>query len=260
MGKKDSKRLDILLVERGLVESRARARAVVLAGRVFVEGRRVDKAGHQFPVDAEIRVTGPAIPYVSRGGVKLAHGIDALGLDFSGLDVLDVGASTGGFTDCLLQRGARRVIALDVGYGQLHWRLRTDPRVFVMERRNIRYTKLEDLPFEPQAAVADLSFISLKLVLPVLASLLPAGAPALVLVKPQFEAGREQVGKKGVVRDETVRQAVVEAVSRAARQSGFQVLGHTPSPILGPKGNKEYLLGLLLRDHRPDKSPGGSES
>ncbi len=246
MGKKDQRRLDVLLVERGLAESRAKARALVLAGQVFVEGRRVDKAGYRFPVDVAIRVRGRALPYVSRGGLKLAHGLDVLGLDFSGLDVLDVGASTGGFTDCLLQRGARRVIALDVGYGQLHWRLRKDPRVFVLERTNIRHTNLEDLPFRPQAAVVDVSFISLKLVLPVLATLLPPGAPAVVLVKPQFEAGRHQVGKKGVVRDEEVRRAVLESVCRAAEEAGFEILGHTPSPILGPKGNQEYLLGLRL--------------
>ncbi len=247
MSVKQKPRLDQLLLDRGLVESRSRAQALILAGKVRVAGKIADKPGQRFDSHLAIQVTGPDHPYVSRGGLKLEQALNGLDqVDFVGLDVLDVGASTGGFTDCLLQHGAARVIALDVGYGQLHWKLRRDERVVVMERTNIRHVRRKDLPFPPQGAVVDVSFISLRLVLPVLARLLSKGAPVVVLVKPQFEAGRGQVGKGGVVRDEAVRRQVVASIRETAERTGFVVLGQTRSPILGPKGNEEFLLALEL--------------
>ena len=256
MTKERKPRLDQLLVDRGLAESRSRAQALVLARKVRVAGQVADKPGLRLDPDAALEVTGPDHPYVSRGGLKLEQALENLeGVDFAGLDVLDVGASTGGFTDCLLQHGAARVIALDVGYGQLHWKLRRDSRVVVMERTNIRHVRRDDLPFSPQGAVVDVSFISLRLVLPVLARLLDKGAPVVVLVKPQFEAGRAQVGKGGVVRDEAVRREVVDSIRTFATKQGFEVLAETTSPVLGPKGNKEFLLVLRLVRPREEETP-----
>ena len=258
MTARDKPRLDQLLVEKGLVETRSRAQALILAGKVRLAGQVASKPGERVAPDSDVEVAGPDHPYVSRGGLKLQEALEGLEVvDFGGKDVLDVGASTGGFTDCLLQHGANRVIALDVGYGQLHWKLRQDPRVFVMERTNIRYVTADDLPFQPQGAVVDVSFISLRLVLPVLARLLPEAAPVVVLVKPQFEAGRGQVGKGGVVRDEAVRREVVETIRVFAQKTGFEVLAEATSPVLGPKGNKEFLLALrLVTPGREDGSAG----
>jgi len=238
------KRLDVLLVERGLAESRAQAQALVLAGRI----RGYDKPGTQVDEAAEVEVERPP-PYVSRGGEKLAHALDAFGLDPAGRDCLDVGASTGGFTDVLLQRGAARVIALDVGYGQLHDRLRRDSRVTLLERTNAR--ELRELPFAPDLVVGDVSFISLKLVLPPALALARAGWEAVVLVKPQFEVGRGEVGKGGVVRDVAVRRRVVREIAVAAVGWGGETVGVVDSGLPGPKGNREVFLHLVHREH-PD--------
>jgi 23S rRNA (cytidine1920-2'-O)/16S rRNA (cytidine1409-2'-O)-methyltransferase len=241
------KRLDVLLVERGLAESRAQAQALVMAG--LVPG--YDKPGHQVDETAELQVErGPA--YVSRGGDKLANGLDALGVDPAGLDVLDVGASTGGFTDVLLQRGAARVIAVDVGYGQLHPRLRDDPRVTVFERTNAR--ALTELPFAPQLVVCDVSFISVRIALPPALRLAAPGWQAVVLVKPQFEAGRADVGKGGVVRDTATRARVVREVAEASLGWRARVAGVVDSGLPGPKGNRELFLHLVQDDdpHLPD--------
>jgi 23S rRNA (cytidine1920-2'-O)/16S rRNA (cytidine1409-2'-O)-methyltransferase len=229
------KRVDVLLVERGLAESRTQAQALVLAGRV--PGH--EKPGEQIDESAGLEVTA-GDPYVSRGGVKLANALDAFGLDPAGLDVLDVGASTGGFTDVLLQRGASRVIALDVGYGQLHPRLRDDPRVHVFERTNARH--VTELPFAPQLIVCDVSFISVRKALPPLLSLAAAGWRAVVLVKPQFEAGRGEVGKGGIVRDESAQQGAVEKVHQCVVKLGARSADVIDSPILGTEGNREFLL------------------
>jgi 23S rRNA (cytidine1920-2'-O)/16S rRNA (cytidine1409-2'-O)-methyltransferase len=235
------KRVDVLLVERGLAESRTQAQALVMAG--LVPG--YDKPGQQVEDDAELRVEQPP-PYVSRGGEKLANGLDRLGVDPSGLDALDVGASTGGFTDVLLQRGAARVIALDVGYGQLHPRLRADPRVTVLERTNARAVEL--LPFAPQLVVCDVSFISVRVALPPLLRLAAPAWEALVLVKPQFEAGRADLGKGGVVRDPSIRTRVLHEVADAALGWGASVLGVVDSGLPGPKGNREFFLHLAQAD------------
>jgi 23S rRNA (cytidine1920-2'-O)/16S rRNA (cytidine1409-2'-O)-methyltransferase len=232
------KRLDVVLVERGLAESRAQAQALVLAG--LVPG--YDKPGQQVAEDAELAVEQPP-PYVSRGGEKLAHGLDALGVDPAGLACVDVGASTGGFTDVLLQRGASRVVAIDVGYGQLHPRIRADERVTVLERTNAR--TLLELPFAPQLAVCDVSFISVRLALPPVLRLCAAGWQAVVLVKPQFEAGRADVGKGGVVRDDDVRRRVVREIAEAALSWEASVRGVVDSGLPGPKGNRELFLHLV---------------
>ena len=241
------KRLDVLLVERGLAESREKARALIMAGEVWVEGQRVDKAGKVFPPDVEIEVRGQACPYVSRGGLKLEGALDSFGVDVEGKVVADLGASTGGFTHCLLTRGARKVYAIDVGYGQLHWRLRQDPRVVVMERVNVRYLEPGALAEKVDLVVADLSFISLTLVLPGVKGILKEGGEALLLVKPQFEVGREKVGKGGVVRDEALRREALEKVKSRAQELGFRVLGEMDSPVPGAKkGNVELFLYLGL--------------
>jgi 23S rRNA (cytidine1920-2'-O)/16S rRNA (cytidine1409-2'-O)-methyltransferase len=241
------KRLDVLLVERGLAESRAQAQALVLAG--LVPG--YDKAGAQVDEGAELTVDARP-PFVSRGGEKLANALDAVGLDVTGLDCLDLGASTGGFTDCLLQRGAARVVALDVGYGQLHPKLRGDPRVTVIERMNAR--ALEELPFAPELVVCDVSFISARTVLPPALLLAAPGWRALVMVKPQFEAGRADVGKGGVVRDVEVRRRVVREVAEAALAWRGRVAGVIDSGVPGPKGNRETFL-YLVHDERAELDP-----
>ena len=238
------KRLDMLLVERGLAETRSQAQALVLAGRVPGHS----KAGEQLDESAPLAVEAPA-PYVSRGGEKLAHALDAFGLDPRNLDALDVGASTGGFTDVLLQRGAARVAAVDVGYGQLHPRLRTDPRVTVVERTNVR--ELEGLPFEPQLVACDVSFISVRKALPPALALAAPRWEAVVLVKPQFEAGRADA-PKGVVRDPAVHRRVLLDVAADAPGWGAQVAGVVDSGLPGPKGNREFFLHLV---HRPGADP-----
>ncbi len=234
-------RLDSALVERGLAESPAKAQALVLAGQVMVDGQIAAKAAGAVRANAEIRVIQRQ-RYVSRGGLKLEHALDAFKLDVADQTALDVGASTGGFTDCLLQRGAAKVIAVDVGYGQLDWRLRNDPRVIVVDRTNIRY--LERLPAKPDGATIDVSFISLEIVLPAVAKLLPEDGWIIALVKPQFEAGREQVSKGGVVRQPEVHQQVLQKVARLAISLGYNVLGAVESPITGPAGNREFFLHL----------------
>jgi 23S rRNA (cytidine1920-2'-O)/16S rRNA (cytidine1409-2'-O)-methyltransferase len=237
-------RLDKLLVDRGLVSSRERARALILAGKVLVDDRVLDKAGIQVPADCELRLRGEDIPYVSRGGLKLEGGLTAFGIDVRGAVCLDVGASTGGFTDCLLQRGAARVYAVDVGYGQLAWKLREDPRVISRERTNIRDLRPGDLPERPSLAVIDASFISLEKVLPPALAIIADAAEVVALVKPQFEVGKGEVGKGGVVRDPEQQAGAVDKVRAFAEGLGCTVLGVVASPILGPKGNREFLMHL----------------
>jgi 23S rRNA (cytidine1920-2'-O)/16S rRNA (cytidine1409-2'-O)-methyltransferase len=233
------KRLDVLLVERGLAESRSQAQALVLAGRV----KGFSKAGDQVEEAAELEVeAGPR--FVSRGGEKLAHALEVFEIDVTGEDCLDVGASTGGFTDCLLQAGASRVVALDVGYGQLHPQLRADPRVTVLERANVRKLRCDELPFRPSFVTCDVSFIGLAKALPPALACAAPGWRAVVLVKPQFEAGPADVGKGGVVRDPEVRRRAVDQVTRRVHSWGARVLGGTESPVRGPKGNVEFLLYL----------------
>jgi 23S rRNA (cytidine1920-2'-O)/16S rRNA (cytidine1409-2'-O)-methyltransferase len=238
-------RIDRLLVERGLVATRERARRLVMAGAVLVADRPVTKPGAEVPDDAEIRLRAADSPFVSRGGEKLAGALDAFALDVRDRVALDVGASTGGFTDCLLQRGARRVIALDVGYGQLAWKLRQDPRVVVLERTNARRLAPDVLPESPDLAVVDVSFISLATVLPAVATVLQPGGTIVALVKPQFEVGRGRVGKGGVVRDPALRAGAVASVRTVAEGLGLSVGGEAESVLPGPKGNREVFL--LLR-------------
>ena len=241
-------RLDKLLVDRALVPSRERARALILAGKVVVGEHAVDKAGAQVAEDAPVRLKGEDIPFVSRGGLKLEKGLDHFAVDPAGRVAIDVGASTGGFTDCLLQRGATKVFAVDVGYGQLAWSLREDPRVVNLERTNIRELTAERLGERPGLAVIDASFISLDKVLPPTLALLAPGAEILALIKPQFEVGKGQVGKGGVVRDAEQHAAVVERIRTLAESLGCLILGVTESPILGPKGNREFLIHLRRKD------------
>ena len=239
-------RADLALVEQGLVRSREKARALILAGEVLLGDRPIDKAGDLVPADAPLRLRSEPMPYVSRGGLKLAHALTTFGIDVAGQVALDVGASTGGFTDCLLQRGASRVYAIDVGQAQLDWKLRGDPRVVILDKVNVRYLEPAQLPERASMAVVDVSFISLALVLPVLPALLTRPATVVPLVKPQFEVGRQRVGKGGIVRDEAAREDAVAEVSRKAEELGFQVRGRTTSPITGGKGNIEFLLWLAL--------------
>lgn len=238
------RRLDLELVARGLAPTRARAQALILAGKVLVDGRPVTKAGTAVGPEAAIRLVVPDHPYVSRGALKLAAALDAFGIDPSGLDCLDVGASTGGFTQLLLERGARRVIALDVGRNQLDWKLRSDPRVTVMEGVNARTLAPGDLPFPVRLATFDVSFISLRLVVPPVLPWIESGGTVVCLVKPQFEAGREQVGKGGIVRDEAARRAAIDGTVAALEALGLERIGLVPSPIRGQKGNLEELAAF----------------
>jgi 23S rRNA (cytidine1920-2'-O)/16S rRNA (cytidine1409-2'-O)-methyltransferase len=242
--KSDRRRLDQVIMERGIVSSRQRAQALIMAGKVLVDGTRIDKPGREVHVTAAISIEED-LPYVSRGGLKLSEALDHFKISPKKLVILDAGASTGGFTDCLLQRGASKVIAVDVGYGQLDWKLRTDPRVIIMERTNIRFLEISALPCPVDAAVADLSFISLRLVLPKLEEILPKFGWLLALVKPQFEVGRTDVGKGGVVKDLTKIRAAVDGVKKFAIDSGFQVKGELESSTRGPKGNRESFLHLV---------------
>ncbi len=241
-------RIDLLLVERGLAESRTKAQALVMAGAVVVGEARVDKPGALVDPAAPIRLKEDAAPqkYVSRGALKLEKALEVFPVDPRGLACADLGASTGGFTDLLLQRGAARVYAVDVGYGQLHPKLRGDPRVVGRERENARALTAEALGERVDLVTGDLSFISLRLILPAVKAILRPGGHALLLVKPQFEVGKGEVGKGGVVRDEAKRRAALETVAAAAQELGFEVLGHAESPIEGPAGNREWLLGLRL--------------
>ena len=239
-------RLDVLLVERGFAPTRQKAQAIIMAGSVFVAGQRVDKPGTAVANEAELEVRGHTLRYVSRGGLKLEKAMAAFPIDLNGAVCADIGASTGGFTDCMLQNGAEKVYAVDVGYGQLAWKLRSDPRVVCLERTNARYLTHEQVPDALDFASVDVSFISLKLILPPLNGLLKDGGHAACLVKPQFEAGREKVGKKGVVRDPAVHLEVLEHFLDHVGDAGFTVLGLTYSPIRGPEGNIEYL-GFLQK-------------
>ena len=243
---KHKERLDVLLVEKGLCESRSRAQAVIMSGEVYVNGQKSDKPGRLTDVEAEIEIRGNACPYVSRGGLKLEKALRDFGVDPTGLTCLDSGASTGGFTDCLLQNGAKQVFAIDVGYGQLAWSIRTDPRVVCMERTNIRYVTPEQLGTPVQLAVIDVSFISLRIVLPAVKALLSADGQIICLIKPQFEAGKENVGKKGVVRDPAVHQAVLNSFLQLADELQMTVCNLTFSPVKGPEGNIEFLGHLSM--------------
>ena len=244
-------RLDVLLVSRGYYPSRERAKAAVMEGCVYIGGRIYDKPGTPVDVDAELEVRGESCPFVGRGGFKLAKAVEVFGLDLNGAVGMDVGASTGGFTDCMLQNGAVKVYSIDVGYGQLDWKLRNDGRVVCMERTNARYLTHEEIPEELDFASVDVSFISLKLIFPALYGLLREGGEIACLIKPQFEAGREKVGKKGVVRDPAVHLEVLEHFLIHAKENHFTVLGITYSPIRGPEGNIEYL-GFLRKSEEPD--------
>lgn len=246
-------RLDILLTERGLEQSRQRAQADIMSGIVYVKGQKVDKPGTAVPNDAEIEIRGNSIPYVSRGGLKLEKAMSSFPISLKGSVCGDIGASTGGFTDCMLQNGAARVYAVDVGYGQLAWKLRSDPRVVCLERTNARYLTHEQIPDELDFASVDVSFISLKLILPAVYGILKSGGHAACLVKPQFEAGKEKVGKKGVVRDPAVHREVLEHFLIHARNAGFTVQDMTYSPIRGPEGNIEYL-GYLEKGLLPERT------
>ncbi len=273
-------RLDKLLVDRGLIASRERAQALILAAKVLVDGQRVTKAGQRVGAESSLQVVGEDHPFVSRGGLKLQHALEEFGLNVSGLVAMDVGASTGGFTDCLLQYGAKRVYAVDVGYGQLAWKIRQDPRVVVLERQNIRHLAQDRITEFIEIVVIDVSFISLKIVIPAIIPFLESAVPPnpenithsddfthhsslithhcisneprlIALIKPQFEAGRVHVGKGGVVRDEKVHQAVCDSLAEFCQSQGLHVRGIIPSPILGPKGNVEFLLFATCEGPQP---------
>lgn len=240
-------RIDRLLADRGLVESRERGQALILAGQILVNGQKQDKAGSLVPDDAEIRILGEVLPYVSRGGLKLAGALKEFGVSAEGKLVLDVGASTGGFTDCLLQHGAKKVYAVDVGYGQLAWKLRQDPRVVTIERVNIRAIEPSLVPEPVDIAVIDVSFISLEKVVPSILQFLRPGAELVALIKPQFEVGKGQVGKGGIVRDEAARSAAVVRITDFIGALGFEVKGVISSPITGQDGNVEFLIHAVKR-------------
>ncbi len=247
---KNKKRLDVLLVEQMYAETRSKAQAIIMAGLVYVNGQKADKAGMSFDADtAQIEVRGQACPYVSRGGLKLEKALRDFGVDPTGFVCSDSGCSTGGFTDCLLQQGASKVFAIDVGYGELNWKIRNDPRVVVMERTNIRYVTPEDIGEPLDLSVIDVSFISLRIVLPAIKNLLKEGqGQVLCLIKPQFEAGRENVGKNGVIREPAVHKEVLDSIVQLAKDLGFKILGLTFSPVKGPAGNIEFLGHLTLAD------------
>ena len=250
-------RIDVLLVERGFCETREKAKRIVMAGLVFVEGQRCDKPGTAVPEEAAIEVRGDDCPYVSRGGLKLARALERFGLDMTGKICLDIGSSTGGFTDCMLQKGAVKVYAVDSGTNQLVWKLRSDARVVCMEQYNFRYAKAEDFADRMDFACTDVSFISLKHILGPAAMLLKEGAGMVCLIKPQFEAGREQVGKNGIVRDPAVHRQVIANVLGYAAESGFSVLDLDHSPVKGTKGNIEYLV--LLKKETEARCDVGEE-
>ena len=243
-------RLDVLLTERGFFDSREKAKAVIMAGEVFVNGQREDKAGSKFDREAEIEVKGKVLKYVSRGGLKLEKAVEVYDLDLMDKACIDIGSSTGGFTDCMLQNGAAKVYAIDVGTNQLAWKLREDKRVVSMEKTNIRYVTEEDIPEKADFASVDVSFISLTKVLPAAVNLLKDEAYMVCLIKPQFEAGREKVGKKGVVRDFAVHKEVIELVINFAIGLNFFIKGLTFSPVKGPEGNIEYLLYMQKRNEK----------
>lgn len=245
---KGKERLDVLLVKQGLVASREKAKATIMAGLVFSGGQRLDKPGLELPENTELELRGEAMPYVSRGGFKLEKALQAFPLSFKGAIVADIGASTGGFTDCALQNGADKVFAIDVGYGQLDWKLRTDSRVVCMERVNARYLNEDSLPEKVDYVVSDVAFISVTKIFPAMLAILKNNGQVITLIKPQFEAGREHVGKKGVVKDPLVHVQVIVHVLEEAERLGFTVKGLEFSPIRGPEGNIEYLAWLKLEE------------
>ena len=246
---KNKKRLDVLLTEQGYADSRAKAQAIIMAGQVYVEGQKADKPGISYEESVHIEVRGETCPYVSRGGLKLEKALRDFGIDPTGYVCSDSGASTGGFTDCLLQQGAKKVFAIDVGYGQLDWKIRSDPRVVVMERTNVRYVTPEQLGEPLDLSVVDVSFISLSIVLPVIKTFLkPGQGQVACLIKPQFEAGKDKVGKKGVVREPSIHQEVLDAFVNLVHSLDFKILGLTFSPVKGPEGNIEFLGHLTLAD------------
>ncbi len=252
---KNKKRLDVLLVEQGYADTRTKAQAIIMSGMVYVDGQKADKPGVSYEEHVELEVRGATCPYVSRGGLKLEKALRDFGVDPTGYVCSDSGASTGGFTDCLLQKGASKVFAIDVGYGQLDWKIRSDPRVVVMERTNIRYVTPEQLGEPLDLSVIDVSFISLKIVLPVIKTFLKSTGQVLCLIKPQFEAGKEKVGKKGVVREPETHKEVLDNFVALADSLDFKILGLTFSPVKGPEGNIEFLGHLTLDDKsgiRPD--------
>ena len=253
---KVKKRLDVLLTERGYADTRTKAQAIIMSGNVYVQGQKADKPGMSFEENVDIEVRGAVCPYVSRGGLKLEKALRDFGVKPEGYVCSDSGASTGGFTDCLLQQGAKKVFAIDVGYGQLDWKIRSDPRVVVMERTNIRYVTLEQLGEPLDLSVIDVSFISLSIVLPVIKTFLkPESGQVLCLIKPQFEAGKDKVGKKGVVREPETHKEVLDNFVALADSLDFKILGLTFSPVKGPEGNIEFLGHLTLADQpgiRPD--------
>jgi len=252
-------RLDKLLVEKGIVQSRERARALIMAGKVSVEGNRIDKPGVQINIDVQLKLQGGDSSYVSRGGEKMEGALKAFGIDPKGMVVMDVGASTGGFTDCILQKGAKKVYAVDVGYGQLAWRLQKDPRVVNLEKKNIRYLQREEVPEEIDLILIDTSFISIEKFLPHLLGFLKKESAILSLIKPQFEVERGEVGKGGVVRDKALHEKVIERVSNFTRGLGLKVLGVTESPLLGPKGNKEFFI-YLKKENKEDGQNQGTRT
>ena len=245
---KIKKRLDVLLTERMYAETRSKAQAIIMSGNVYVDGQKADKPGISYEETVDIEVRGAVCPYVSRGGLKLEKALRDFGVKPEGFVCSDSGASTGGFTDCLLQQGAKKVFAIDVGYGQLDWKIRSDPRVVVMERTNIRYVTPEQLGEALDLSVIDVSFISLKIVLPTIKTLLKSTGQVLCLIKPQFEAGREKVGKKGVVRDPATHKEVLDTFVELALGLNFKILGLTFSPVKGPEGNIEFLAHLTLEE------------
>ncbi len=246
-------RLDVLLVEKKLASSREKAKALIMSGIVYVNGQKEDKAGSLFSTEAELELRGSRLRYVSRGGLKLEKAVERFGIQLAGRICMDVGASTGGFTDCMLQNGAAKVYAVDVGHGQLDWGLRNDSRVVCLEKTNIRYATRKEVPEAIDFASIDVSFISLSKVLPAVRMLLKGDGEVTALIKPQFEAGREKVGKHGVVRDPAVHTEVIRAAVRYAEETGFSVQGLTYSPIRGPEGNIEYLYDLSLDTISPDR-------
>ena len=245
---KNKKRLDVLLVDLGYAPTRTKAQAIIMSGQVYVAGQKADKPGMSFEENAQIEVRGAACPYVSRGGLKLEKALRDFGVKPDGYVCSDSGASTGGFTDCLLQQGASKVFAIDVGYGQLDWKIRSDPRVVVMERTNVRYVTPEQLGEPLDLSVVDVSFISLRIVLPVIKTFLKTTGQVVCLIKPQFEAGKEKVGKKGVVREPETHIEVLDDFLKLTKELDFKVLGLTFSPVKGPEGNIEFLAHLTLDD------------
>ena len=251
---KIKKRLDVLLTEQMYADTRSKAQAIIMAGQVYVNGQKADKPGTAYEETVQIEVRGVTCPYVSRGGLKLEKALRDFGVKPDGYVCSDSGASTGGFTDCLLQQGAKKVFAIDVGYGQLDWKIRSDERVVVMERTNIRYVTPEDLGEPLDLSVIDVSFISLKIVLPTIKTLLKPTGQVLCLIKPQFEAGKEKVGKKGVVREPEIHKEVLDSFVDTVGELGFTILGLTFSPVKGPEGNIEFL-GHLTLDDKPGIIP-----